>query len=115
MADNLTTANGTVATKDVGGAHHQRFKASGCSQAAYGALTVTTTPTSLIAADGLRRALGVVNMSSVDVYYGTNSSLTTSNGMRLAANDGMSSEYNGAFYFVVASGTAALRYWTEGD
>jgi hypothetical protein len=115
VPDNVTVNGVLVATKDVAGAHHQRFKPSGATAAANGTATVTTSAAIVIAADGARRSALLQNTGSISIFVGTSAALTTANAIELVPGAVMMTEYNGAIYALVTAGTGPLRYWTEGD
>lgn len=116
MADNPTVNGIVVATDDRGGAHVQRVLPAGAATASSGTLSVTTSASPLIGADGNRRGAIVRNPSSsgVTVYVGTTSGLTTSNGLPIDPGETFTTEATVAIYFVAAS-AVTIRYWTEGD
>lgn len=81
---------------------------------AYAQITVTTSPTLIVAANNSRRQLIVDNLSASTVYIGPNSAISSSNTVRLLS--GSSLEIDGAWflsaiYGVVSSGTAVVGYW----
>lgn len=116
MADNVTVNGVPVATDDRGGVHHQRVLPSGANAAAHGTLSLTASAAApALIADGTRRSMMIQNTSAVPVYVGTTAALTTVNGIQVDAGLNFTTEYNGAIYAIVASGTATVRYWTEGD
>jgi hypothetical protein len=83
------------------------------SNMAYAAVSVTTTATLIRAAKSGRESLTVQNLAAAtDVYVGPDSSVTTSNGLKIAQAGGSANynEYTGALYGIVASGTADVRY-----
>lgn len=85
----------------------------------YNSVTVTSAATVIVAAETWRSGLTLYNNGSVTVYIGTDSSVTSSTGMPLAAagaydfNGFMS--YRGPIYGITASSTADVRYlsWTK--
>lgn len=86
---------------------------------AYGTITVTTSATLVVNANTKRQDLIITNNSvSTDVYIGQDSSVTTSNGLPLYANQTRERSRNGGtygwlgpVYAICASGTADIRYW----
>lgn len=75
-------------------------------------VTVAATATLVKAIDiEPRIATALYNLSSVVVYYGFDSSITTSTGFPLPASTGQVSlsGYTGNIYAIVASDTAAVR------
>ena len=90
---------------------------------AYGNISVATSATVIVAksvSSPPRIALLIKNNSSVVVYLGEDSSVTTSNGYPLQPGDQLILDFDGsiatffyrdAVYGRVASGTADVRYW----
>ena len=90
---------------------------------AYGNISVATSATVIVAksvSSPPRIALLIKNNSSVVVYLGEDSSVTTSNGYPLQPGDQLMLDFAGsiapffyrdAVYGRVASGTADVRYW----
>lgn len=79
----------------------------------YGAVSVTTSATQIVAPNA--RTTGVtIQPIGGDIYVGPDSSVTTSNGIKIT--DGNSANYTdhlGAVYGI-ASGTVDVRYWRQG-
>lgn len=87
---------------------------AGASASAYGATSVTTTATDLIATDLSGRVQVMLqNVGSKDVYVGSNSSVTTSNGILLAPGSSMVLDADDTInvHGITASGTASVRYF----
>ena len=84
---------------------------------AYNTVTVSDTATEIVPANTKRRNVTLSNVdTSVTVYIGPDSSITTSNAIPLYAfqtrDDKFISEgYQGPIYGIVASGTVDVRYW----
>lgn len=110
MADNATVNGYTWATKDRGNVHYQLALVSGASSATHGVLTVTTTPTALVAANGGRRVITLQNLSAVRIRFGFTSTIGAVLGPYIEAGDSYDCEYTGTIYFAVDSGTAQLAY-----
>ncbi|MHA1827079.1 MAG: hypothetical protein ACTSX6_00375 [Candidatus Heimdallarchaeaceae archaeon] len=86
------------------------------STATYGAVSVGSSPTIIRSSNSARRSLIIQNNSTVDVYIGTDSSVTTSNGLKLLPDTSISiTDSTTDWYGVVASGTADVRYIEEAD
>jgi len=95
--------------------------------AAYNAVSVGTSATSILAANKRRTAYELYNNGTATVFWGSNNSVTTSNGMALkqgerrvvtreTASDRQDEHiYTGAIFGIVASGTVNVRYWEEDD
>lgn len=87
----------------------------------FGALSVTDSATLIFSGSAARGGYIIHNASAVTIYIGGTSSVTTSNGIPLAATEKILADgpaaYNGSLYGIVASGTADLRYleWGEND
>lgn len=83
----------------------------------YGAVTVTTSPTIILASNPNRRGCLIGNNdASATVYLGFDTNLTISNGMPLSSgatlqNSDDSALWRGPIYGVAASGTIDTRYW----
>lgn len=87
----------------------------------YGTVTVTTSPTLVVPANSWRKGCLVTNNSNAVVYFGWDTSVTTSSGQPIYAggnlrNSGERDCWRGDLYFVVGSGTADVRYseWQGG-
>lgn len=81
-----------------------------------GQLTVTSTPQQLSYVDRNKVATIITNLStSVDVFWGTNSGLTTTNGDIIPAGKGNWKAIAGAvvIFVVCASGSTATISWAE--
>lgn len=82
----------------------------------YGSVTVTTSPTVIMASNPARKGYGFINNSIVDLYFGPDSSITTSNAMFVTGtgnvtDSGDGDDFRGSIYGVVSTGTANVRYW----
>jgi len=82
------------------------------------AVSVTTSATTLIAANPKRISLFVQNLHTVSIFFSETSGVTTANGLELKPNemiveeyDGHETRYTGAYFGIVASGTADVRVW----
>jgi hypothetical protein len=82
------------------------------------AVSVTTSATQIVAANPIRTGLIIENVGGGTVYLGDDSSVTTSNGIKLAANATRELFFNGGawqFYYrgdlygIVATGTSDVR------
>lgn len=86
----------------------------------YGAFTANTGAQLVLAANNERKGSMIVNNGSVTVYFGMDSSVTSSNGIPAAAsggvfnNSGQNEVYKGAIYAITGSSTVDLRYWEWG-
>jgi hypothetical protein len=79
---------------------------------AYAAVSVGNTATDLIGTDLANRTMVILqNVSNRDVFVGTNASVTTSNGIRLAAGASMEIPVTSAvnLHGITSSGTADVR------
>jgi len=75
----------------------------------------TTTAALVAAANATRTKIAIANNGAAVVYIGKASTVTTSTGYPIAANGSfVDTEYTGAIYAIVASGTADLRVWEVG-
>ena len=81
----------------------------------YGAVTVTSTPTLILAANNARRQLILDNQSnSITVFIGPDSAITASGTVSLRPNAELEHDdrwHRGSVYGVTASGTALVAYW----
>lgn len=78
-------------------------------------VTVGTTITTILTADSCRKGVVIQNLSDQDVFIGTTTGLTTSNGICLGpgqpwAMGGHMEGYRGTIYGIVAATTADVRY-----
>ena len=91
-----------------------RLRMSSAKQSGvYGAVSVGNTATDLIGTDLANRTSVIIqNVSNKYVYVGLDNSVTTANGLQLAAGASMEIEANAAInlHAIVASGTADVRY-----
>lgn len=84
---------------------------------AYNTVTVTSSPTLIIAPNTARNSIIVTNFSSTVCYIGQDVNVTTANGIQLNQNDVITDSntgtkgYCGPYYGVVAMGSADIRYW----
>ena len=82
----------------------------------YGAVTVqSASPTLIIGANGYRKGTLITNNSTVTIYLGFDSSVTTSTGTPVLAsgyfrNSGERDAWRGDIYGIAASSTANVRY-----
>lgn len=89
-------------------------KPAGASSAAYGATSVTTTATDIVGTDLTNRIqILIQNLGSKDCYIGSNSSVTTSNGVLLSPGSSMVLDAGAGInvHGITASGTASIRYF----
>lgn len=84
---------------------------------AYGAVTVGTSPTLIVAANGQRLSVLITNTDSTNpIYIGNNTSVTTSNGLEIFAggtlqeDSGGTKMYSGPIYGVAGT-SVNVRYW----
>lgn len=80
----------------------------------HAAVTVNDSADQILAAASTRRGAVVVNNGSVTVFLGKSASVTTSNGIPLAAGQSFTvdgREYLGPVFGITASGSADVRYW----
>lgn len=82
----------------------------------YNSVSVGTSATLIVPADGGRRGYGVINNSSSTIYIGPDASITASNGIPIASNSnftdsGDGDNFKGNIYGITASGSADVRYW----
>lgn len=82
----------------------------------YGAVSITATATQIVDTKSFRRGILIVNNSSVTVYLGMDSNVTTVNGLPLLPQDrfenaGYLELWRGAMYGIVSTGTADIRFW----
>lgn len=84
---------------------------------AYNTVTVTNTPTLIVAPNTHRQSLILTNISTTVAYIGPDNLVTTVNAIQMNRNDVLSEDsggtrvYQGAVWGVVATGTADIRYW----
>ena len=79
----------------------------------HGAVSVTTSETTIRAAEPNRVSLLIQNLGSVDVYVGK-SGVTQSNGIRVRPGDSFGTiQFTGTVVGVAVSGTCDVRYWEE--
>jgi len=87
----------------------------GNCMARYGRVSVTATPTLIVAANNGRRALVLDNQqSTVDIYVGPDSNITTANTASIKAGTALVFDdrfIRTAIYGVTASGSASVGWW----
>lgn len=89
------------------------FTPSGASSCAYGATSVGNTATKIIATNLTNRLSVIVeNLGSKDIFFGHNNSVTTSNGLRVAAGQSLEINFGPSLdlYGITSTGTADVRY-----
>lgn len=70
----------------------------------------TSTAASVLAANTSRKSCTIQNVGTVDVYLGKDNTVTTTNGLKLAAGDTLTDDVStDAWWGITASGTADLR------
>lgn len=78
------------------------------------AVTVTSAATLVLASKPGRRMFVIKNNGTVIIYLGTDTSVTSTNGIPLMPQDSFSQNgsrmYMGAWYGITASSTADVRY-----
>ena len=82
---------------------------------AFGAITVTTTATIILPANGRRRSCLINNNGSAILYIGFDSTVTSVTGMPVLAggfwiNSGETDAFRGVIYGIAASGTLDVRF-----
>lgn len=78
-----------------------------------GAVSVTSTQTSIRATDATRTSLVIQNLGPSDLYIGE-TGVTTANGFLVSVGDSMGDiQFTGQIFGITASGTADVRYWDE--
>lgn len=87
--------------------------------ALYGQVSVTTTPTLIVAANNGRRGLMLDNQqSSVDIFIGPDSSITVSNAVSIKAGTALVFDdhfIRTAIYGVVATSSATVGWWETNE
>lgn len=86
---------------------------TGATKGAYGATTITSSAT-LIRASQARTSISIYNNGAATVYVGTDSAVTTSNGMPIPAGSEREILFEGTIYGIVASGSVEVRWIEEG-
>lgn len=118
MADTVQISAGTgttIATDDRGAVGHvQRVVDQGGSVIATGQVAPTTTAATLLAANTTRKVVTFVNHGTVDVYIGP-ATVTTSNGLKLAAGAAIDIETTALIQAITASGTGSVHYIEVSD
>lgn len=82
----------------------------------YNAVTVTTSPTLILALKNHREGCLIVNNSAQTVYLGMDANVTTATGLPIVSgavlnNAGYTHAWRGAIYGIVAATTAVVNYW----
>lgn len=116
MADNaISVAGSPVSSKDRSGVQWQRMLDGNALSAAVLVASVTTSSGSAaFAADAsTRRQMVIKNTGTVTAEISPTISFAMGNGLPLAVGESMSTNYSGAIYARVASGTGELRAWSE--
>lgn len=82
------------------------------SNAAYGAVDVDATAEEIVAARTIRKSVIIQNAdASVDLYIGDDSSVTTSNGIKVPAGGSITfDDYNGPIYGIGSGADCDVRY-----
>lgn len=85
----------------------------------YGASSVTTTATLILDAEPWRKGALLCNNSTVTIYLGLDSNVTTTTGFPLTASgtfatNDVAGVWRGKIYGIAASGSADVRYWEFG-
>lgn len=90
----------------------------GTGAASYGTISVGTSATQIVAANASRTSVLVVNNDPTKtLYVGKDSSVTTANGIPVAAGQAFSEDsagqrvYTGAVYGIVGTGSLDARFW----
>lgn len=81
---------------------------------AYNQVSVGTNPTLIIGANNARRMLILDNQGSASIFFGPDTSITTSNtvSLRSASTLTLDAQWlRTSIYGVVATGTATVGYW----
>lgn len=106
-----TPAAGTVAeTYDTGSGHRQRVAAGASSTKTFSDPAPTTSAAVVLSANALRTSCLIQNVGTVDVYLGKDNTVTTTNGIKLAAGASLADDASvDAWWGITASGTADLR------
>lgn len=82
---------------------------------AYTQVTVTTSPTLIVAANNSRRQLIVDNQGSTNsVYFGPNTSIASNNTVKLLPGANLTSDGNaflGSLYGVTSAGSSVVGVW----
>lgn len=81
---------------------------------AYGRVTVTTSPTLIVGPNNSRRQLIIDNTSSSTVYIGPDTSISSSNAVRLLAGANLTIDaqwFLSGVYGVVSTGSADVAFW----
>lgn len=113
-----TLAASTSASGDYGSfksdALGRLYTTKAAQSAAYGAVSVSSTATDIVATDLANRMRVIVqNVSNRDVFLGSNASVTTANGIRLSAGSSIELEIAAGvnIHGITASSTADVRYF----
>lgn len=88
---------------------------------AYNTVTVTTSPTLIVAANTKRHSVVITNTSTtVKLYIGPDTSITTSNAIEVPTSNSFAEDsggvkcYNGPIYGIAGS-SIDVRYWERTD
>jgi hypothetical protein len=82
------------------------------SEAGYGTASIGGTAALLLSAR--RRRENVVtqnNHATQTLHLGTNSSVTTANGLKVAAGQSVTLNYKGAIYAIASGAATTVNYW----
>lgn len=84
--------------------------------AAYNAVTVTSTATTILNANNGRRGFIISNNSGTIIYIGFDSNVLATTGIQILPQDkwessGEHAVYKGSVWGITASSTADVRYW----
>lgn len=81
-------------------------------QSSYGAKSIGTTAVLITAARNARDAVLVQNLhASNDLYVGPDSSVTSSNGIKIAAGESISVPSRGDVYGIGSAASTDARFW----
>jgi hypothetical protein len=85
----------------------------------YGAVSVASTATLIVASNPLRKGCLIVNNGAATIYLGMDANVTTVNGLPIASNgvfnnSGLNDAYRGDIWGIIASSTADVRFWEYG-
>ena len=90
------------------------LKQAGNPSATYAAVSVGVTATVIKAANTDRSSILIQNLGSVDVYIGSDASVTSSNGIKIAAGASATLATQTAIYGIAGSAAQDVRYFEEG-
>lgn len=82
----------------------------------YNTVTVTSSPTLILASNLNRRGCEICNNGSVTMFVGMDSSVTISNGLPISTssyleNSDLQAAYRGSIYGITAGTSVNIRYW----